>query len=164
MPLMLAVPLAAAHFALSSPAIPNGGTIPRRYTCDGAGTSPPLRWTAPPAPTVRLRLTVVDPDAPGGHFVHWQATRIPARAGSVATVRPSAGRGHEQRRHARLDAAVPAERDAPLRVHAERAQRARARARGGDVRRAVRAGVIQPAKAPSSMRTLSEPNAVLRPS
>jgi hypothetical protein len=38
MPLMLAVPVAAVHFALSSPAIPNGGTIPRRYTCDGAGT------------------------------------------------------------------------------------------------------------------------------
>jgi len=87
MPLMLAAPLAAAPFALTSPAIRNGGTIPRRFTCDGAGGSPPLRWTRPPAGAVRLRLTVLDPDAPGGHFLHWQATRIPARAGSVAAGR-----------------------------------------------------------------------------
>ena len=93
MPVMLAAPVTAAHLALSSPAIPNGGAIPRRYTCNGAGTSPPLRWTAPPARTVRMRLTVVDPDAPGGHFVHWQATRIPARAGSVGAGRHLPGEG-----------------------------------------------------------------------
>lgn len=90
---MLAAPVAAARLALTSPVIPDGGTIPRRYTCDAAGTSPPLRWTAPPAHTVRLRLTVVDPDAPGGHFVHWRATGIPARAGSVSAGRHLPGEG-----------------------------------------------------------------------
>ena len=75
------------RFVLASPAFGNGGTIPRTYTCDGAGRSPPLRWTAPPAGSVRLRLRVVDPDAPGGHFVHWDAERIAPRAGSVAAGR-----------------------------------------------------------------------------
>jgi Raf kinase inhibitor-like YbhB/YbcL family protein len=67
-----------AALALTSPAFANGGRIPVRYTCDGAGLSPPLRWTAPPGGTRSFALTVVDPDAPGGNFVHWTASAIPA--------------------------------------------------------------------------------------
>jgi Raf kinase inhibitor-like YbhB/YbcL family protein len=63
--------LVAATFALTSPAFSNGALIPKRFTCDGAGVSPPLRWTAPPAATRSFALSVEDPDAPGGTFVHW---------------------------------------------------------------------------------------------
>jgi Raf kinase inhibitor-like YbhB/YbcL family protein len=73
-----------SRFVLTSSAFANGGTIPRKYTCDGAGTSPPLRWSTPPAASARLRLRVVDPDAPGGHFVHWDAERIGPHARGVA--------------------------------------------------------------------------------
>jgi Raf kinase inhibitor-like YbhB/YbcL family protein len=74
--------LLAAALVLTSPAFGSGGTIPARYTCDGKGVSPPLHWTAPPRGTRSLTLTVVDPDAPGGHFVHWRATGIrPASRG-----------------------------------------------------------------------------------
>ena len=66
----------AAAFALTSSAFHAGGLIPRRYTCDGANVSPPLRWTAPPRGTAWLSLTVVDPDAPGGRFVHWRIRRL----------------------------------------------------------------------------------------
>lgn len=66
----------AAAFVLTSPAFHTGGSIPRRYTCDGANVSPPLRWTAPPRGTASLSLTVVDPDAPGGHFLHWRIRRL----------------------------------------------------------------------------------------
>jgi Raf kinase inhibitor-like YbhB/YbcL family protein len=69
-----------AAFTLTSPAFHAGATIPKRYTCDGANVSPALRWTAPPRGTRSLSLSVVDPDAPGGHFVHW---RIPRLAVSV---------------------------------------------------------------------------------
>jgi Raf kinase inhibitor-like YbhB/YbcL family protein len=72
-----------AAFLLTSPAFANGGTIPRRYTCDGANTSPPLRWTAPPRGTASLQLTVFDPDAPNGGFLHWQIARLPASARSL---------------------------------------------------------------------------------
>jgi Raf kinase inhibitor-like YbhB/YbcL family protein len=75
--------IALAWFTLSSPAVPNGGTIPARYTCDGTGVSLPLRWTAPPAGTHSLSLIVVDPDVPSGRFVHWSASGIPPRAGGV---------------------------------------------------------------------------------
>jgi Raf kinase inhibitor-like YbhB/YbcL family protein len=73
-----------AGLALSSPAFSTGGTIPTRYTCDGKGVSPPLRWTAPPAGTRSMTLLVADPDAPSGLFVHWHVTGIPPKAGSIA--------------------------------------------------------------------------------
>ena len=71
-------------FALSSPAFHSGGTIPRLYTCDGRNVSPPLRWTAPPRATRSFGLTVTDPDAPGGTFVHWVAWGIPGSARKLA--------------------------------------------------------------------------------
>jgi Raf kinase inhibitor-like YbhB/YbcL family protein len=74
----------AAAFTLSSAAFPSGGAIPVRYTCDGAGISPPLRWTAPPPHTAWLSLTVFDPDAPNGGFLHWRIEHLPASARSLA--------------------------------------------------------------------------------
>jgi Raf kinase inhibitor-like YbhB/YbcL family protein len=73
----------AAAFALTSPAFHAGGTIPKRFTCDGRNVSPPLRWTAPPAGTSSLSLTVLDPDAPGGGFLHWQIPRLSPRLRSL---------------------------------------------------------------------------------
>lgn len=54
------------------------GPIPRRYTCDGAGVSPPLSWGEPPQGTRSFALIVDDPDAPGRVFTHWVAWGIPA--------------------------------------------------------------------------------------
>src|SRR5205085_2705692 len=51
--------LAAALLSLSSPSFHPGGQIPRRFPCDGAGGSPPLRWSAPPAPAPRPRASRV---------------------------------------------------------------------------------------------------------
>jgi Raf kinase inhibitor-like YbhB/YbcL family protein len=56
---------------VTSPAFADGGTIPKRYSCDGEEVSPPLRWTGVPADARELALVVDDPDAPGGGFVHW---------------------------------------------------------------------------------------------
>jgi Raf kinase inhibitor-like YbhB/YbcL family protein len=61
---------------LGSPAFGSGLAIPDRYACGGDNVSPPLGWTGLPAGTVELALTVVDPDAPGGQFVHWVVTGI----------------------------------------------------------------------------------------
>jgi Raf kinase inhibitor-like YbhB/YbcL family protein len=63
---------------VTSPAFADGAPIPVRYTCKGDNLSPPLRWSAPPAGTTQLALVVDDPDAPGGTFVHWVLTGIPA--------------------------------------------------------------------------------------
>ena len=64
-------PAAPERIRLSSPAFADGAAIPRRYTCAGDDTAPPLRWTHAPAGTRSLALLLEDPDAPGGTFVHW---------------------------------------------------------------------------------------------
>ena len=56
---------------LKSAAFSEGGTIPRKYTCDGEDVSPPLSWTPPPEGTKGLALICDDPDAPGKTWVHW---------------------------------------------------------------------------------------------
>ncbi|WP_109488806.1 YbhB/YbcL family Raf kinase inhibitor-like protein [Occallatibacter savannae] len=66
-----------AALTLSSEPL-KGGTVPREFTCDGEDKSPPLTWTAPPAGTKSLALTVTDPDAPGGTFTHWVLFNLPA--------------------------------------------------------------------------------------
>ena len=74
---------ARSKFRLTSPAFAAGGTIPDGFTCDGANASPPLRWKGVPKGTVELAITVEDPDAPGGPFVHWVAWGIDPSAGAL---------------------------------------------------------------------------------
>lgn len=68
---------AAAGFSLTSPDMPAGQRMPQAFTCDGSNTSPALRWGEPPPGTKALALLMVDPDAPGGTFVHWLAYNLP---------------------------------------------------------------------------------------
>jgi Raf kinase inhibitor-like YbhB/YbcL family protein len=57
---------------ISSTAFGQNGMIPRKYTGDGEGISPPLEWTGVPAETKQLALICHDPDAPLPHgFTHW---------------------------------------------------------------------------------------------
>ncbi|HEY2975752.1 MAG TPA: YbhB/YbcL family Raf kinase inhibitor-like protein [Pyrinomonadaceae bacterium] len=55
----------------SSTAFDEGGMLPPRFTCDGAGVSPPLEWTDVPDGTQHFALICEDPDAPSGVFTHW---------------------------------------------------------------------------------------------
>jgi len=64
-------PSAPDRITVTSPAFKDGGTIPKRYSCDGQAISPPLRWSGVPGGARELVLLVDDPDAPGGTFVHW---------------------------------------------------------------------------------------------
>ena len=75
--------VAPAAIALRSPAFSSGQPIPRAYTCDGRGISPPLRWSGVPAEAHALVLFMRDIDAPGGNFVHWVVTDIPTDTDSV---------------------------------------------------------------------------------
>jgi len=63
---------------LTTAAFPVGGTIPKKFTCDGPDVSPALAWTDPPAETKSLALIVDDPDAPGRVWVHWVLYNLPA--------------------------------------------------------------------------------------
>jgi Raf kinase inhibitor-like YbhB/YbcL family protein len=61
---------------LMSPAFRPGERMPVRFTADGQGFSPPLRWANPPAQTRSLAIACDDPDAPSGVLVHWVACNI----------------------------------------------------------------------------------------
>lgn len=74
-----------------SPAFDPGGAIPRIYTCDGADVSLPVRWSGVPAKATTLGLVMRDPDAPGGDFIHWRLTRIPASTTGLAAGRVPPG-------------------------------------------------------------------------
>ncbi len=74
----------AAVMTLSSSSFTDG-VIPAKYTCDGAGISPALSWSAPPAGTRSLVLIMNDLDSIAGHlhrhyFVHWLLYALPADA------------------------------------------------------------------------------------
>jgi Raf kinase inhibitor-like YbhB/YbcL family protein len=75
---------------LTSPSF-HDGQIPKKFTCDGADTSPPLEWDAPPAATQSFALTVVDHDAPVGSFDHWVLYDLPADSRGLPEGVPTQG-------------------------------------------------------------------------
>lgn len=79
-------PIAIAK--LSSPAFAPGAAIPTVHTCEGADTSPPLRWEKLPKGTVSVALIVRDPDAPDPRkpvmtWMHWVLWDLPPEAGGL---------------------------------------------------------------------------------
>jgi Raf kinase inhibitor-like YbhB/YbcL family protein len=68
--------------SLTSPAFQVMGSIPKKYTCEGSDTSPPLAWSGVPPGTKSLTLVIDDPDvpdpaAPVRTFVHWVIYNLP---------------------------------------------------------------------------------------
>src|SRR6266581_3586166 len=68
----------AMSFQIASTAFPNGGMIPKKFTCDGPDVSPQLSWREAPAGTQSFTLIMDDPDAPVGTWVHWVLYNVPA--------------------------------------------------------------------------------------
>lgn len=73
----------AGTLEVSSDAFDDGGAIPPRFTCDGEDTVPPVTWSGLPDGTEQVAVTLTDPDAPGGTFVHW-LTVFPPEDGTDA--------------------------------------------------------------------------------
>ncbi len=82
--------MALASMTLSSPAFHAGGMLLQRFTCQGEGAAPPLRWAAVPRGARELALVVEDPDASRGRFFHWVVLAIPATShGLPAGTKPT---------------------------------------------------------------------------
>jgi hypothetical protein len=62
---------------VTSDAFTDGGAIPRRFSCDGAGEVPSLSWQGTPADVAAQAVVVDDPDAPRGTFTHWVVLDLP---------------------------------------------------------------------------------------
>ncbi|MGH8128219.1 MAG: YbhB/YbcL family Raf kinase inhibitor-like protein [Gammaproteobacteria bacterium] len=86
-------PLLATHaqaLTLTSSAFANHGALPARFTCKGAGISPPLAWHAAPHGTQGYALILSDPDAPDPRhppthtYVHWVVAYLPAGIHALA--------------------------------------------------------------------------------
>ncbi|MFW5916541.1 MAG: YbhB/YbcL family Raf kinase inhibitor-like protein [Bacteroidota bacterium] len=56
---------------LYSTAFKNEEFIPVKYSCKGEDVNPELSWENVPEETKSFALSVKDPDAPIGTFVHW---------------------------------------------------------------------------------------------
>lgn len=73
--------------AVTTPAFPEGGTIPVEYTCDGDDVSPQLDIVGLPPATRAVAVIVTDPDAPMGTWYHWVEVDIPADASELTLPR-----------------------------------------------------------------------------
>jgi phosphatidylethanolamine-binding protein (PEBP) family uncharacterized protein len=83
---------APGAFSVSSPAFERNGAIPARYTCAGAGISPPLSWTKVPKGAAELVLFVIDDSSnssSGG--IRWIVAGIEPSSTGVAAGKVPAG-------------------------------------------------------------------------
>ncbi|MFO0909462.1 MAG: YHYH protein [Isosphaeraceae bacterium] len=67
---------APGGFILSSPVVKEGGRLPREFTGDGAGISPPLTWSGAPAGT-RSYALIMHHEAPDGVKWYWVLHDLP---------------------------------------------------------------------------------------
>jgi len=61
----------------------DNGNIPSEFTCDGRDISPHLSWEDAPAETKSFALSVTDPDALGGTWIHWLVHDVPRDVRSI---------------------------------------------------------------------------------
>ena len=73
---------------VKSPDFASGGTIPKRFTCEGGDLSPALEWSAPPSGTQSVAVIADDPAAPAGTWVHWVVFDLPPTLRSLPQAVP----------------------------------------------------------------------------
>ncbi len=57
--------------------------FPKKYTCDGANISPPLKLENVSKKAKSIAIVMLDLDAPKGIFVHWVIWNIPANVSEI---------------------------------------------------------------------------------
>ena len=65
--------------------------IPSEFTCDGRNVSPHLAWENVPDKTKSFALSVTDPDAPGGMWIHWLVYDISKELKEIEKNSPATG-------------------------------------------------------------------------
>jgi Raf kinase inhibitor-like YbhB/YbcL family protein len=72
------------ELTIKSSSFQHNSPIPKKYSCDGENTNPPLTIEGTPKESKSLALIVDDPDAPNGTFDHWVVWNIPPSTTKVA--------------------------------------------------------------------------------
>lgn len=62
---------------ITSPSFGEGMEIPQKFTCQGEGINPELKFSEIPESAKSLALIMDDPDARIGNFTHWVVFNIP---------------------------------------------------------------------------------------
>jgi phosphatidylethanolamine-binding protein (PEBP) family uncharacterized protein len=65
-------------FSFTSPVVDNDNLLPAKYTCDGAGISPPVEWSGFPAVTSNFALIMHHEASPTDIHWYWVLYNIPA--------------------------------------------------------------------------------------
>ena len=72
------------ELAIKSPVFEPNSPIPKKHSCDGQNTNPPLTIEGTPKEAKSIALVVDDPDAPSGTFDHWIVWNIPSSTTRIA--------------------------------------------------------------------------------
>lgn len=75
---------AGGKFALSSPAVAEGGALPIEYTCDGTGSTLALNWSGAPSGTKEYALLMTTLPGDGTTKWSWVLYSIPASRTALA--------------------------------------------------------------------------------
>lgn len=70
--------LSPSAFRLTSPAVVEGGALPKEYTCDGASATLPLEWRNAPAGAKSFAVIMHHIPGPGDSHWYWVLYAIPA--------------------------------------------------------------------------------------
>ncbi len=62
--------------------------LPSKFTCDGQGSIPHLRWEDFPKETRSFAIIMHDPDAVSGTFIHWVVHDIPLGVNEITNSLP----------------------------------------------------------------------------
>ena len=73
----------SGSFVLRSPAVTDGGALPKEFTGDGDSASPPLEWSGAPAGTQSYALIMHHTDAKGENVTYWILYNMPATVTSL---------------------------------------------------------------------------------
>ena len=68
---------------VTSAAFAAGGPIAAKYTCDGAGTSPPLQWTGVPRGTSEVFMLALDLSGSSSDAIQWSVAGISPSVTSI---------------------------------------------------------------------------------
>lgn len=69
---------------IKSPAFEPNTLIPKKYTCEGQNTNPPLTIQNIPQNTKSIAIIMDDPDAVEGIFDHWIVWNIPPQTTEIS--------------------------------------------------------------------------------